>query len=120
MSQYCIYQLPVEKDYTFRGWNEAEEKFDFSDYKTVYSGELVDVVEYAGKTTVCNDNDRKVLEELYVQFNANHPSGYTGRSLSVSDIVAVIRESGTKYYYCDNFGWTEVTEKINYTKEKKL
>ena len=49
MSQYCIYQLPVEKEYTFRSWKEAKAHFNFSDYKQVYKGELVDAVQYGEK-----------------------------------------------------------------------
>lgn len=54
MSQYCIYQLPVEKEYTFRSWKEAKAHFNFSDYKQVYKGELVDAVQYGVKSTLCN------------------------------------------------------------------
>lgn len=109
MSQYCIYQLPVEKEYTFRGWKEAKAHFNFSDYKQVYKGELVDAAQYGEKITPCNKDDRSVLKDLYVKFNVNHPEDFTGRSLSVSDIVAVIRKSGTRYYYCDIFGWEDIS-----------
>lgn len=44
-----------------------------------------------------------------MKFNINHPEDFTGRSLSVSDIVAVIRKSGTRYYYCDIFGWEDIS-----------
>lgn len=113
MTQYCIYQLPVEKEYAFRGWEEAKSHFHFLDYKQVYKGELVDVVQYGEKINTCNEDDHKVLESLYVQFNANHPEDFIGRSLSVSDIVAVIRKGGTKYYYCDSLGWEDVSDTVN-------
>lgn len=113
MSQYCIYQLPVEKEYTFRDWEEVKGRFHFSDYKQVYKGELVDSVQYGEKITPCNKDDRSVLEDLYVKFNVNHPEDFTGRSLSVSDIVAVIRKDGTKYYYCDSFGWEDISNTVS-------
>lgn len=113
MSQYYIYQLPVEKDYTFRGWEEAKAIFHFSDYKQVYKGELVDYVQYGEKITPCNKDDRSVLEDLCLKFNVNHPKDFTGRSLSVSDIVAVIRKDGTKYYYCDSFGWEDISNTVS-------
>ena len=113
MSQYCIYQLPVEKEYTFRSWKEAKAHFNFSDYKQVYKGELVDAVQYGVKRTLCNKDDRSVLGDLYLKFNINHPEDCTGRSLSVSDIVAVIRKSGTRYYYCDISGWEDVTDTVS-------
>ena len=113
MCQYCIYQLPVDKEYTFRGWKEAKTHFHFSDYKQVYMGELVDSVQYGEKVTPCNENDRSVLEDLYVKFNVNHPEDFIGRSLSVSDIVAVIRKSGTRYYYCEIFGWEDISGTVS-------
>lgn len=73
MSQYCIYQLPVEKGYTFRGWKEAKPLFNFSDYKQVYKGELIEAVQYGEKITPCNKDDRSVLGDLYLKFNINHP-----------------------------------------------
>lgn len=32
------------------------------------------------------------LEEVYQMFNRDHPDGYRGRSLSVSDVIEVIGE----------------------------
>lgn len=103
MSQYHIYQ--TDADYRFESWKYAKDQFDFSDYEKVYSGELIDKVQYAGKTTKCNQDDRKVLEELYVTFNVNIPSDYHARSLSMSDIVEIVRADGSHYYYCDRIGW---------------
>lgn len=48
-----------------------------------------------------------------MKFNINHPEDFTGRSLSVSDIVAVIRKSGTRYYYCDIFGWEDISDTVS-------
>lgn len=50
------------------------------------------------------------LDELFQKFNVDHPMDYTGRSLSVSDVV-VLHESGKDTaYYCDLAGWQEVPE----------
>ena len=54
--------------------------------------------------------DCKRLEDVYWMFNQNHPRGYQGRSLSVSDIVKV---SGSKqekdgFYFCDSYGFCKV------------
>lgn len=37
MSQYHIYQLPVEAGYAFRGWNETKDRFSINDYNKVYN-----------------------------------------------------------------------------------
>lgn len=73
-------------------------------YGTVYEGE-------AAKTDGW-------LDGLFVQFQGSKPEGYMGHSLSVSDII----EADGHYYYCDSFGWTEVTVsdgKIVFPEEKE-
>lgn len=110
MSQYHIYQTDAE--YSFRGWKNTKSKFNITDYKRVYSGELVDMIRFNGKDTPCNTNDNEVLEDLYLKFNINRPSDFTGHSLSVSDIVEIVRKDETKYYYCDDFGWTDISSQI--------
>lgn len=45
-----------------------------------------------------------LLEQIFQDFNLNHPKNYTGRSLSVSDIVTINEES----YFCDSFGWKKL------------
>ena len=54
------------------------------------------------------DGDLNVngLEEVFSMFNVNHPEGYTGRSMSVSDVVE-LTEEGT-FYFCDSFGFDRV------------
>lgn len=110
MSQYHIYQTNAE--YSFRGWQDTKSKFEINDYKKVYSGELVDMLRFNGKDIPCNTNDNEVLEDLYVKFNINRPSDFTGHSLSVSDIVEIVRKDETKYYYCNDFGWTDISSQI--------
>lgn len=50
------------------------------------------------------------LEDIYRMFNVNHPNGYTGRSLSVSDVVQIQDSStnGPTFHYCDSFGFKQV------------
>lgn len=59
------------------------------------------------------DVKAKTLEDVFTMFNSNPPEGYTGRSLSVSDIVAVNRSSkdtiSIEYYYCDRIGFKKIT-----------
>lgn len=92
MKRFKIYQIKDIKntDYAFRSWKDASEKFSFADYKYAYQGSS-----YA-------------LDEIFTRFNINHPFDYNGHSLSVSDIV----KFGDQYYYCDSFGWKDITEVI--------
>lgn len=50
----------------------------------------------------------KTLDEVYYLFNMEHPKGYKGRSLSVSDIVEQRENGKSKFYFCDSIGFKEV------------
>lgn len=51
------------------------------------------------------------LEKLYEIFNLEHPAGYKGRSMSVSDVVEIVDGMTGKSYFhfCDSFGFKEVS-----------
>lgn len=111
MSQYHIYQ--TDADYAFRRWEYARKEISLKDYKKVYSGELIDSILYNGKTTTCNTDDLKILNELYRKFNTDIPEDFTGHCLSVSDVVEIVRKDEKSYYYCDSLGWQQIQgEKI--------
>lgn len=40
--------------------------------------------------------DCKTLEDVFRKFNAEHPTGYKARSLSVSDVIEVIKSDSVK------------------------
>lgn len=111
MSCYHIYQ--TDADYRFLWWDMAKDKFNIDDYHRVYSGELIDSIVYGDKVSSCNENDNKVLEELFEMFNVNHPEDYKARSLSVSDVVAIVRKNVTRYYYCNSMGWKLIWSEPN-------
>lgn len=49
------------------------------------------------------------LEGLYTIFNIQHPPGYRGRSMFVSDVVGIcVSEAESAFYYCDSFGFARV------------
>lgn len=103
---YELYQIDLERvdrGYAFRGISELRdsgEVIDFSKYELVREGTFDD----EGTVDVF-----EVLEDLFHIFNTISPQGYQGRSMSVSDIVKI---EGS-YYYCDSFGWVDVTEDID-------
>jgi len=53
---------------------------------------------------------KETLEELYEKFNDGHPLDYTGRSISVSDVVVIGRGGETSAHYVDNFGFAEIPD----------
>lgn len=56
------------------------------------------------------DVDCKSLEDVFSKFNTDHPEGYRGRSLSVSDVVEVVEGNEVEkgFYFCDTFGFKKV------------
>ncbi|MBR0596396.1 YodL domain-containing protein [Sinanaerobacter chloroacetimidivorans] len=52
--------------------------------------------------------DTNDLEALYAKFNIDHPPGYTGHSLSMSDVVELYDELASTFHYVDRFGFKQV------------
>ena len=50
------------------------------------------------------------LDEIYHRFNMEHPTDYTGRSLSLGDIVVFRQDGKQTAYYVDSVGYREVPE----------
>lgn len=94
MKNYKIYQLPAGNAAIFMSYEFATENGimpKLADYNEVYSGEV---------------DDTATLDDIYTQFNIGLRSAeYKGRSLSTSDVV----EFDGKYFYCDSYGWEEVS-----------
>ena len=92
-----IHQLKPDADVMmkFIGYDELTERFgepDPENYEVVYDGEV-------------STND---LEALYEKFNIDHPPGYKGHSLSISDVVELYDVSGSTFHYVDRFGFKEI------------
>lgn len=45
------------------------------------------------------------LEDIYQIFNVAHPAGYTGRSLTSTDVVEIDDGQEREFYICENFGY---------------
>ena len=105
--KYTILQLDshnpdVVKDRKlFEPWNilNKHSKFDISQYKKVYEGEVQE-----------EKNLLHTLESIFEKFNLRHPSDFHGQALSVSDVVVLDGVS----YYCDSYDWinTETGKEI--------
>lgn len=99
--RYAVYQIAGTtkgRDYRFMGLDfvaSHDMKVDAADYGYVYGGRL---------------SENETLDSLYEKFNINHPAGYEGHSLSVSDIVVLQKEGTVKAYYVDSFGFTELPD----------
>ena len=101
--KYYIFQLTetATSNYGFMSWDFARHYFNFKDYACFYIGEIHEASIDA------------LLEEIFVQFNTNRPEDFKGHSLSVSDVVKIECDNQAWYYYCDSFGWKDITDHIN-------
>ena len=89
-----LYQISPEKDinlHLFMNYNFAMKYggIDYNSYELVFKGEV----------------NAKKLDDIYRIFNLEHPEGYTGRSMSVSDIVYV---EGLGCFFCDSYGFMKL------------
>lgn len=103
MTEFSIYQINTDRDdnrVCFLGLDTLEQfqhskEVDPAIYDRVYDGNL----------------DCSSLETIYQKFNTDHPADYTGRSLSVSDVVE-IKESDTfnpGFYFVDSIGFKAIS-----------
>ena len=96
--KYTILQLDsynpdvMKDEKLFVSWDDLNKysKFDISQYKKVYEGEVTEMTDLL-----------HMLESIFKKVNHRHPSDFYGHSLSVSDVVNV---DGINYY-CDIYGW---------------
>jgi hypothetical protein len=92
-----IHQLKPDVDVMkkFIGYDELLERFgepDPENYKVVYDGQL-------------ETND---LDAIFEKFNLDHPPGYQGHSLSMSDVIELYDQDGGTFHYVDRFGFKEI------------
>ena len=90
-----LYQINLDRDTesrAFISWEWIAQKtenitdIDSSIYDCVFDGEI----------------DGNSLEDAFATFNFDHPDGFQGRSMSVSDIVVIEAEDGTtSAHFCD-------------------
>lgn len=103
-----IYQINMKRDtnhIAFMNYDslpkfQGSSEIDSSLYDKVFEGEV----------------NCFTLENLYEIFNLEHPAGYKGRSMSVSDVVEIIDGNNGKSYFhfCDSFGF----QKVDFEPEK--
>lgn len=105
--RYRVYQLDLSGTKTvpfaFRGIEQLHkagyQQPPAADYQLVHDGEICCPLEQEEKT---------VLERIFRLCNDSFPTGYTGHSLSPSDVVELYGEDGRRYFYCDTNSFVPV------------
>jgi len=92
--KYKIYQKPFGSLGLFEvlACMATSVKIDLGEYQEIWSGKIL------------SSSVKQALVDLFYIFNNDHPPGYAGRSLSVSDV----KEIDGDYYFCQAVGWLKV------------
>jgi hypothetical protein len=115
---FAIYQLKHTEDVRDLRFEPLERVMaagltvERGNYDLIYTGALHDTGDTIDK-----------LNELYQNFNINHPEDFKGHSLSVSDIVALKQGDSVSCHYVDSFGFKEMPTFLkseNYLKSAEM
>lgn len=107
-SRYAIYQLDPNG-------NGDDKRFMNMEYIRSHGGEIVGEeykLIYSGVLS-----SQETLDSIYERFNINHPEGYTGHSLSVSDVILFNRDGQVQAYFVDSFGFSELPDFVRQRQE---
>lgn len=95
-SAFSIYQLKSD-EYRFESYAHMRNKgYEpvAGDYEMIYTDEL----------------NGATLNDIYERFNFDHPKDYVGYSLSVSDVIVLIKDGERTAYMVDSFGFKELPD----------
>lgn len=98
---FDIYQVKhgaAFRDYGFENLERLKSrdlKVEYSNYDFIYSGKLEEGMN---------------LEDIYTKFNIDRPEDFKGHSLSVSDVVVLVKDGETTAHFVDSFGFKEIPE----------
>lgn len=98
---YQLSDIPENRDLRFTSLKSLDEKgidVNHSAYDLIYSDNITPQKESIGQ----------VLEDIFYRFNTDIPKDFKGRSLSISDIIAIENDGKQTAYYCDNIGFKEI------------
>lgn len=91
-----IYQIDLDLDVNRLAFEPFDyvKSVDSEIYQRVYEGSV----------------EAKDLEDVFRIFNIEKPEDYKGRSLSVSDVIEVVKSDSCEpgFYYCDSIGFKEI------------
>lgn len=95
---FSIYQL-----------KPAMEKILFEPYKRIErSGHRLSVEDYDMIYT--DGYGGESLEDIYERFNIDHPKDFVGHSLSVSDVIVLVKNGARTAFFVDSYGFRELPD----------
>lgn len=99
--QYTICQLrklKANKNLMFAPYDKLKDEPNCTSYKKVYTGDIDELK--------CDES--QILGKLFEKFNMDIPDGFTGHSLSVSDVIVLDIGGKKKAYYVDSIGFKDL------------
>ena len=101
MIKFKIYQCPITIKYWGMNFDWIKDKYPvrYEDYVLVYHGQINAAPQ------------QEVLDSIFERFNLEKEKYFFyGRSLSVSDVVAIYMSNNKEweYFYCDGIGWKQL------------
>lgn len=96
---YALYQLKEDaalRSLRFEAYQQAKNSIDRKNYRPVYTGALP------------QGTLPQQLNELFQRFNRDYPQDFHGRSLSVSDVVALRQNGVLSAHYVDSIGFVKL------------
>ena len=104
---YALFQLkedPSAAKLRFMGLDSIQGEPVRENYEAVFTDKLPKQINLTDRSV-----REQVLEALFSRFNQDDlPKGFDGRSMSVSDIVALKQGDVVTYHYCDSCGFKEL------------
>lgn len=100
----------TNKNKIFRPFSHFEENDiypEITDYEKVYDREML----------ITKININQLLNDLFREFNIDHPEDYKHRSLSVSDVIAIEYDGFITAYYVDTIGFVQLHKFFKIPKE---
>ncbi len=107
---FTIYQLKQDESlhyHRFVGLKQLTKEnhvVEIDNYNKVYEAAL---------------DPKTTLDDLYYEFNMQHPKDFKGHSMSVSDVVVLCRNGEDRAYYVDTFGFTELPDFLKAMDEER-
>lgn len=98
---FGIYQLKKGEELHYHRFESLESlqkhglTVERDNYELIYSAPL---------------QEGQTLDDIFEEFNLSHPEGFTGHSLSVSDIVVLHKDGVNTAQYVDSFGFQEIPD----------
>jgi len=104
---FSIYQVKEGDEYrnfrfvSTKELEAFEARIDCANYDLVYTAPLDEHVDIIAEPY-------PTLNSIYNAFNLEHPDDYTGRSISMSDVILFNHKDDTSSFYVNNVGFTKI------------